>query len=151
SPTCDTAITGGHIRVPPGVKTVSLHLTGGILMSTIYVIVTVVGAAMVAFSAGATFLRADFVVLSLTDYGVPQSWLPWLSTAKAAGAAGLLVGLFVPVIGVIAAAAVVLYFVGAVITVARARWYSHIVFPLLSMAPVLGALVLALPAGVVHA
>ena len=120
-------------------------------MSTVYVIVTVVGAAMVAFSAGATFLRAEFVVQSLTDYGVPLSWLPWLGTAKAAGALGLLVGLFVPAIGVLAAAAVVLYFVGAVITVARARWYSHIVFPLLYMAPVLSALVLAFPTGVVHA
>jgi len=120
-------------------------------MSTVYVIVTVLGAAMVAFSAGATFLRAKFVVDALADYGVPQSWLPWLGTAKAAGATGLLVGLFVPPIGVIAAAAVVLYFVGAVITVARARWYSHIVFPLLYMAPVLGALVLAFAAGAVRA
>lgn len=110
-------------------------------MSTVYVILTVVGAAMVAFSAGAVFLRAKWVVQSLGDYGVPQSWLPWLGTAKAAGAVGLLVGLFVPVIGVIAAAAVVLYFVGATITVVRARWYSHITYPLLYMAPVLGALV----------
>jgi DoxX-like protein len=120
-------------------------------MSTAYVIVTVVGAAMVAFSAGAVFLNADWVVQNLADYGVPRSWWGWLGAAKAAGAVGLLVGLFVPIIGVIAAIAVVLYFVGAVITVARARYYSHIVFPLVYMAPVLGALVLVFADSTVHA
>ena len=120
-------------------------------MSTAYVVVTVVAAAMVAFSAGAVFARANWVVRPLADYGVPRSWWPWLGAAKAAGAVGLLVGLFVPVIGVIAAIAVVLYFLGAVITVIRARWYSHIPFPLLYLAPVLASLVLAFAAGTVHA
>ncbi|WP_246083539.1 DoxX family protein [Nonomuraea diastatica] len=40
----------------------------------------------------------------------PRSWWPWLGAAKAAGAAGLLVGLFVPVIGVMAAICLVAYF-----------------------------------------
>ena len=61
----------------------------------------------------------------LADFGVPPSWWPWLGTAKAAGAAGLLVGLFVPVIGVMAVIGLVLYFIGAVATVMRARVYSH--------------------------
>jgi len=52
------------------------------------------------------------------------------------------VGLFVPTIGVMAGIGLVLYFAGAVITVVRARWYSHIPFPLLYMAPVVGALAL---------
>jgi DoxX-like family len=120
-------------------------------MSTAYIVVTVLGAAMVAFSAGSVFLHAKWVVQALADYGVPRSWWPWLGAAKAAGAAGLLVGLFAPIIGVIAAVAVVLYFVGAVITVVRARWYSHTTFPLLYMAPVLGSLLLAFAAGAVHA
>jgi hypothetical protein len=116
-------------------------------MSTAYIVVTVLGAAMVAFSAGCVFLHAKWVVQPLTDYGVPRSWWPWLGAAKTAGAAGLLVGLFVPIIGVIAALAVVLYFVGAVITVVRARWYSHITFPLLYMAPVLSSLLLGFAIG----
>jgi DoxX-like family len=120
-------------------------------MSTAYVVVTVLGAAMVAFSAGSVFFHAKWVVQPLADYGVPRSWWPWLGAAKAAGAAGLLVGLFVPIIGLIAAIAVVLYFLGAVITVVRARWYSHAAFPLLYMAPVLGSLLLAFGAGAVHA
>jgi hypothetical protein len=85
-------------------------------------------------------------VQALTDYSVPRSWWPWLGTAKAAGAAGLVVGLFVPTIGVMAGIGLVLYFTGAVITVVRARWYSHVPFPLLYMAPVLGSLALGLPA-----
>jgi hypothetical protein len=47
------------------------------------------------------------------------------SAAKATGAAGLLVGLFVPVIGVMAAIGLVLYFIGAVVTVVRPRVYSR--------------------------
>ncbi len=111
-------------------------------MSTAYFVVTIVGAVLAAFSAGSLFFHAKWVVRPLTDYGVPRSWWPWLGTAKAAGAAGLLVGLFVPVIGVLAAIGLVLYFAGAVITVIRARWYSHIPIPLLYMAPVVGSLAL---------
>jgi hypothetical protein len=94
-------------------------------MSTAYVVVTVLWAAWVGFSAGAVFLRAKWIVQPLADYGVPPSWWPFLGTAKAAGAAGLLVGLFMPVIGVMAMIGLVLYFVGAVATVMRARLYSH--------------------------
>jgi hypothetical protein len=115
-------------------------------MSTAYVVVTIVAAVMAAFSAGAGFFRARFVVEALTDYGVPRSWWPWLSAAKTAGAVGLLVGLFVPVIGLLAGIGLVLYFLGAVITVTRARWYSHIPYPLIYLAPVVGSLALGFAA-----
>jgi hypothetical protein len=111
-------------------------------MSTTYVVVTILAAAMVGFSAASVFFRAKWVVQPLADYGVPRSWWPWLGTAKAAGAVGLLVGLFASVIGVMAAIGLVLYFTGAVVTVIRARWYSHIPFPLLYVAPVVGSLAL---------
>jgi len=112
-------------------------------MSLAYLIVTLAAAALVAFSAGAILLNANWVVKSLADYGVPRSWWPWLGAAKAAGAVGMLVGLAVPLIGVLAAAGLVLYFAGAVVTVARARWYSHIPYPVLYVAPVVASLVLA--------
>ncbi|GAB3445471.1 DoxX family protein [Actinophytocola sediminis] len=112
-------------------------------MSTAYLVVTLVAAAMAAFSAGAIFLDAKWVVDSLRAYGVPRSWWRWLASAKAAGALGLLVGLFVPLIGVLAAAGLVLYFLGAVVTVIRARWYTHIAYPVLYMAPIAASLVLA--------
>ncbi|REK91182.1 DoxX family protein [Streptomyces inhibens] len=115
-------------------------------MSTTYVVVTVLAAAMAGFSAASLFFRAKWVVQPLADYDIPRSWWPWLGTAKAAGAAGLLVGLILPVVGVMAGIGLVLYFAGAVVTVVRARWYSHIPFPLLYAAPVVGALVLGFTA-----
>lgn len=112
-------------------------------MFTAYVVVTVLAALWVAFSAYSIFVRATWVTEPLAEYGVPRSWWPWLGTAKAAGAAGLLAGLFVPVLGTIAAVALILYFAGAVITVLRARSYAHVPFPLLYLAPVAAALTLA--------
>ena len=111
-------------------------------MSTAHVAVTILAAACVGFSAASVFLRTKQIVQPLTDYGVPQSWWPWLGTAKAAGAAGLLVGLLVSIIGVAAGICLVLYFTGAAVTVVRARWYSHIPYPLIYMAPVAAALAL---------
>lgn len=113
-------------------------------MSTAYTVITLLASAWVGFSAVSVFRHAKWVVQPLADYGVPRSWWPWLGTAKAAGAAGLLVGVLVPVIGVIAGIGLVLYFTGAVITVVRARSYSHIPYPLLYLAPVVGSLALGL-------
>ncbi|WP_150251546.1 DoxX family protein [Nocardiopsis deserti] len=110
-------------------------------MSTAHIVLTLIGAALAAFSAGSVFLRAPWVVQPLTEYGVPRSWWPWLGAAKAAGAAGLLAGLFVPVVGVLAGIGLVLYFTGAVVTVVRARSYAHIPFPLVYAAPVAASLV----------
>ncbi len=115
-------------------------------MSIAYIVVTILAAALVGYSALAVFLRTRWVVQALTDYGVPRSWWSWLRTAKTAGAAGLLVGLFVPGIGTLAEIGLVLYFAGAVVTVVRARWYSHIPYPLVFVAPVVAAMALRLAA-----
>jgi hypothetical protein len=115
-------------------------------MSTAYIVVTILAAALVGYSAAAVFLRAPWVVQALTDYGVPNAWWPWLGTAKAAGAAGLLVGLVVPLLGVLAAIGLVLYFAGAVGTVVRARYFAHIPYPLVFVAPVVAALALRVAA-----
>jgi len=111
-------------------------------MNTAYLIVTIAAAAWVGFSAVSMFARAKWVVEPITEYGVPRSWWNLLGTAKAAGAAGLLAGLFWTPIGVAAAIGLVLYFGGALITVARARSYAHLAFPLLYLAPVVASLVL---------
>jgi hypothetical protein len=107
-----------------------------------HTIATLVAAAMVGFSAAAAFANAKWVTESLTAYGVPRSWWPWLAAARAAGAVGLLIGLVVPAIGVAAGIGLVLFFAGAVITVLRAREYGHVPFPLLYMAPVVVAMAL---------
>ena len=105
-------------------------------MSTTYTILTIVAAAMVGFSAASVFLHTKWVVEPLADYGVDRRWWPWLGAAKAAGAAGLLVGLVVPAIGIIAGVCLIGYFIGAVITILRAHSFAHIPFPLLYMVPV---------------
>ncbi|MER6449388.1 DoxX family protein [Streptomyces venezuelae] len=111
-------------------------------MSTTAVVFALVGAFMVGFSAASMFLGAKWVVEPLAEYGVPRSWWTWLATAKAAGAAGLAVGVFVPVIGIAAAVGVALYFTGAVVTVLRAKSYAHVPFPVIYAAPAVVALAL---------
>jgi hypothetical protein len=108
-------------------------------MSTAYVVTTVVAAVFVGYSAWAVFSHASWVIKALDDYGVPRAWGPWLGTAKAAGAVGLLVGLFVPLVGVAAEVGLIVYFTGAVVTVIHARWYSHIAYPLVYVAPVVAS------------
>lgn len=111
-------------------------------MTTAYVIVTIVAALWVGFSAYSIFAKAAYVVDPLRHYGVPQSWWFWLGLAKAAGALGLLVGLFIPAIGLAAGIGLVLYFTGAIITVLRARSYNMLVAPLMYLVPAAAALVL---------
>ncbi|MEH0548111.1 hypothetical protein QA802_35125 [Streptomyces sp. B21-105] len=70
----------------------------------------------------------------LADDRVPRAWAPWLGAAKAVGAVGLLTGLFVPAIGLV----LLLPRGGGhrlPVTVLRARWFSHVPFPLLYAAP----------------
>lgn len=111
-------------------------------MSTARIVVTVVAALWVGFSAISVLLRAGWIQKALTDYGVPRAWWPWLGAAKLAGSAGLLVGLFVPLLGLAAAIGLIVYFTGAVATVVHARWYRHIPYPLIYVAPVVAVLAL---------
>jgi hypothetical protein len=108
------------------------------MSSTTTVIVAVV-AAWVGFSAYAVLTHQSWVVDNLADYGVPRRWWPWLGTTKALGAAGLVAGIWLPAMGLAAAVGLVLYFVGAVLTVLHAHAYRHIAFPLLYLTPVVAA------------
>ena len=112
-------------------------------MFTAHVVVTVLAAVWVAFSAVSVLTRAAWVVEPLAEYGVPRSLWPWLGVAKAAGALGLIAGLFVPAVGFAAGIGLLVYFTGAVATVLRSRSYRHIPFPLLYLAPVVVAMALA--------
>lgn len=86
-----------------------------------YAAVGILLALALSASAVLTFTRNETVAASMAKVGVPDSWFPRLAVLKAAGAAGLLVGLAVPFIGAAAAAGAVLYFIGAVITHVRAK------------------------------
>ncbi|MFD8971733.1 MULTISPECIES: DoxX family protein [unclassified Streptomyces] len=89
-----------------------------------YAVVAALLAFALSASAFLTFTRNPQVTGNMTKLGVPESWLPWLATAKAAGAIGLLAGLAVPLLGVAAAIGVTLYMAGGVITHLRAKDYE---------------------------
>ncbi|GEB61892.1 DoxX family protein [Streptomyces gardneri] len=85
-------------------------------------------AALLAFALSAsaflTFARNPQITGNMTKLGVPDSWLPWLATAKAAGAIGLLAGLAVAPLGMAAATGVTLYMAGGILTHLRAKDYE---------------------------
>jgi hypothetical protein len=90
-----------------------------------YVGVTVAAIIANAVAAAADLARTQFVLDNSASVRVPVSWLTPLGLLKAAGAAGLLLGLLgVPAVGTAAAAGLVLFFVGAVVTHLRAGDYS---------------------------
>lgn len=109
-----------------------------------YVIVTILATAAYAYAAVADFTRPRWILNNMTKYGVPHSWLSSLGALKAAGAAGLMVGIGVPLIGVAASVGLVLYFIGAIVTTVRAHQYSHIPYPVAFLLPAVGSLGLRL-------
>ena len=89
-----------------------------------YAVLAVLLALGLSASAAMTFTRTPAAAGHRTKLGVPDTGLPWLGTAKAAGALGLLAGLAVPALGAAAAIGLVLYFAGAVVTHLRAKDYE---------------------------
>lgn len=110
-------------------------------MSATLIAVTVATAAWVGFSGISLLRRADFVVQPLIAYGVPRTWWTWLGAAKLVGAIGLLAGLAVPAVGIAAAIGLTVYFLGAIVTVLRARSFKTLPFPVLYLAPVVATLI----------
>lgn len=95
-----------------------------------YAVVTTLTIAANAGMAVADFARAEFVLANSAEVRLPPSWLPTLATMKAAGAAGLLLGLLgFHLIGVAAAIGLVVFFIGALVAHIRARVYGNIHFP----------------------
>jgi hypothetical protein len=102
-----------------------------------YVVATLLAAAVNIFSATLDFIRYKQVLINMAKAGVSESWITPLGILKGAGAIGLLIGIGVPMIGVVAAIGVILFFVGAIIIHLRARDYSFglaVVFLLLAVA-----------------
>ena len=109
-----------------------------------YVGVTLATVAANGFIAAADIARARFVRVNSARVGVPESWLTPLGLLKAAGATGLLLGLFgLRLVGVAAGIGLTLFFVGAVVTHLRVRNYA-LSFPGLYLVLAVSSLVLAL-------
>lgn len=114
-------------------------------MVVAYTIVTVITIVANAGMAVADLFRHERVLANGAELGLPPSWLPWLAALKAAGAAGLLLGLLgVWFLGIAAAVGLVLFFVGAVAAHVRARVFHSIAFPGSYLALAVASLVLAI-------
>jgi DoxX-like family len=112
-------------------------------MLTAYVAVTIATIVANAGAAAAAVSRARFVLANAAELGVAETWLPLLGALKAAGAAGLLIGLVgVQPLGIAAAIGLVLFFIGALVTHVRARVLHNLAFPGVFLALAVASLVL---------
>ncbi|WP_156687835.1 DoxX family protein [Mycobacterium sp. Marseille-P9652] len=99
-------------------------------MTAGYAAITLATAVITAGIAVADLVPAGFVLANSAEVGVSRSWLPALAALKLAGAVGLVAGLAgLHALGIAAAAGLVLFFVGAVVTHVRARVFHNIAFP----------------------
>ena len=86
-------------------------------MHTAYLLNTFFFAAIVAFSAIAKIRRDPKVVHVIQEVvGVPPTFFPLLATCEFAGALGLVLGIWLPWLGLAAGVGLVIYFVGAVVS-----------------------------------
>jgi DoxX-like family len=91
-------------------------------MFTAYVVVAAVAGITNTFSATVDFIGYAPLRARMANAGVPPAWLPLLGALKLAGAFGVLVGIAVPPLGVAAAVGLILFFLGAIITLVRAQY-----------------------------
>ncbi|MFD0026369.1 DoxX family protein [Streptomyces sp. NPDC058382] len=95
------------------------------MLFVLYTTVTVLTAALNTMSAVLDFRRYEPILVNMEKAGVPASSLFGLGVLKAAGAAGLLVGFAVPLIGTAAAVGLALFFIGAIGVHLRARDHGY--------------------------
>lgn len=98
-------------------------------MSVVMVILTILLAAALVLSAYIKLTRREPYVQGYLRVGVPVSRLNQLAAILLAGAAGLLLGLLWPPLGVAAAAGVTAYFLVAIGFHIRARDMRNLVNP----------------------
>lgn len=84
-------------------------------MHTAYVAVAITGAVFNGFAAFIYLIGHDYPKTQADMKGIPRKYVPVLGSLLAAGTAGLLAGLAVPVLGNLAAVGLILYFIGAII------------------------------------
>lgn len=84
-------------------------------MSIAYAVVASITALVLVGSAAGKFTKQPPVVENVSvRAGVPLSWFPALATLQALGAVGLVIGIWIPAIGIAATIGLTLYFIGAV-------------------------------------
>ncbi|MEU9482072.1 DoxX family protein [Streptomyces decoyicus] len=93
-------------------------------MFAIYLVVTLLTSAINGLAAVANFIGHEYPKSQADKLRVPRSWMRPLGALLAAGALGLLAGFAVPVLGTLAAAGLVLYFLGALCAHLRLQDYE---------------------------
>ncbi len=83
-------------------------------MFTICLVVSVLLALMTSLSAILKLTRHPRILASREAVGFPEAWLPRLAGVELLGAAGVAIGLAVPVLGIAAGIGLVVYFVAAI-------------------------------------
>jgi hypothetical protein len=86
------------------------------LVFAAYVTVTILASSLTGIAAVTYLVGHDFPKAQVEMKRLPRSWVPMLGTLLAAGSLGLLAGFAMPPLGTFAAAGLVLYFVGALVT-----------------------------------
>jgi hypothetical protein len=84
-------------------------------MFAAYVTVTILASVVNGIAAVTYLIGHDYPKAQADMKRVPRPWLPMLGMSLAAGSLGLLAGFAVPLLGTLAAAGLVLYFVGALV------------------------------------
>jgi DoxX-like family len=107
-----------------------------------YIAVAGLTAAANGFAGVVDFLRPAWLIENMTRVRVRRPMLAPLAVLKIAGAAGLLIGIAVPGLGVAAAIGLVLFFVGALTAHLRVHDYSSIPFPGIFLLLAIASLVL---------
>jgi hypothetical protein len=82
-------------------------------MFAAYLTVTILASVLNGSAAMFYLIGHDYPKAQADMKGVPRSWIPLLGAALATGSLGLLAGFAVPLLGALAAAGLVLYFLGA--------------------------------------
>ena len=89
-------------------------------MGIAYLAVSIVLAAMVLFSGIGKLRRDPHIVKVIHEtVGVPMRYFPLLAACEIAGAVGLVLGIWWPILGIAAATGLVIYFIGALVSHVR--------------------------------
>lgn len=90
-------------------------------MSIALIVIAALLGVAAAISGLGKLRRMPQVVESMHSVGVTDRQIPLLAALELLGALGLLVGIWVPVIGIAAAIGLMVYFLGAVVSHLRAK------------------------------
>jgi uncharacterized membrane protein YphA (DoxX/SURF4 family) len=114
----------------------------------VYVTITFIVAIVVVFSSIMKLRRTPRTVRTIHEVvGVPLEYFPLLALCEVAGALGLVLGIFRPLLGIVSGIALVLFFVGAILSHLRVRDFGGAVPAFLMFVAVSIALAMRLHIG----